>query len=174
MANYISKYFTAEEIDQRLLQGYYDDAVKAGYTGTKQQLLTSIIKSLYHTVLSGSINFFNEDGKLYIGYKNLDDNSDPIKVVLPEATNKSSGLLSSEDKNLIDKISESTEVSDIDKVVLILAYTSDGNFIKLSPKSIRDLTTKYVTKNEYADLVSSGNLDENIEYNIIEDEQVLE
>lgn len=31
---YISKYYTCEEIDQRLLQGYYDDFVKAGFGGT--------------------------------------------------------------------------------------------------------------------------------------------
>lgn len=31
---YISKYYTNEEIDQRLLQGYFDDFVKAGFAGT--------------------------------------------------------------------------------------------------------------------------------------------
>ena len=31
---YTSKYFTCEEIDERLLQGYYDDFVKAGFLGT--------------------------------------------------------------------------------------------------------------------------------------------
>lgn len=31
---YVSKYYTCEEIDQRLLQGYYDDFVKAGFGGT--------------------------------------------------------------------------------------------------------------------------------------------
>lgn len=31
---YISKYYTCEEVDQRLLQGYYDDFVKAGFIGT--------------------------------------------------------------------------------------------------------------------------------------------
>ena len=29
--------FTGEEIDQRLAQGTYDDAVKAGFTGTKKE-----------------------------------------------------------------------------------------------------------------------------------------
>lgn len=42
---YESKYYTCEEIDQRLLQNYYDDLVASGYTGTKkeyQKLILSI------------------------------------------------------------------------------------------------------------------------------------
>ena len=35
---YRSKYYTCEEIDERLLKGYYDDAVSKGYTGTFEQL----------------------------------------------------------------------------------------------------------------------------------------
>lgn len=31
---YISKHYTCPEIDQRLLQGYYDDAVHHGFQGT--------------------------------------------------------------------------------------------------------------------------------------------
>lgn len=31
---YVSKYYTNEEIDQRLLQGYFDDFIKAGFAGT--------------------------------------------------------------------------------------------------------------------------------------------
>lgn len=30
---YTSKYYSCEQIDQRLLQGYYDDAVNHGFTG---------------------------------------------------------------------------------------------------------------------------------------------
>lgn len=35
---YQSKYYTCEEIDERLLKGYYEDAVSKGYTGTFEQL----------------------------------------------------------------------------------------------------------------------------------------
>lgn len=35
---YQSKYYTCEEIDERLLKGYYDDVVSKGYTGTFEQL----------------------------------------------------------------------------------------------------------------------------------------
>ena len=34
---YESKYYTCEEIDERLLKGYYDDAVSKGYSGTFEQ-----------------------------------------------------------------------------------------------------------------------------------------
>ena len=34
---YSSKHFTAEQIDQRLLQGTYDDAVDSGYPGTREE-----------------------------------------------------------------------------------------------------------------------------------------
>ena len=43
---YKSKYYTCEQIDQRLLQGYYDDAVAAGYTGSKAQYLAGLLKAI--------------------------------------------------------------------------------------------------------------------------------
>ena len=43
---YNSKYYTCEQIDQRLLQGYYDDAVAAGYTGSKAQYLEGLLKAI--------------------------------------------------------------------------------------------------------------------------------
>ena len=45
MSKYVSKYYTAEEIDQRLLQGYYDDVKAAGYTGSFQQFKNSLVVS---------------------------------------------------------------------------------------------------------------------------------
>lgn len=43
---YNSKYYTCEQIDQRLLEGYYDDAVAAGYTGSKTQYLAGLLKAI--------------------------------------------------------------------------------------------------------------------------------
>lgn len=40
---YLSKYYTCEEIDERLLQGYYDDFVKAGFGGTIQEFWTFVL-----------------------------------------------------------------------------------------------------------------------------------
>lgn len=36
---YVSKYYTCEEIDQRLLQGYYDDSLAHGFVGTLKEVL---------------------------------------------------------------------------------------------------------------------------------------
>lgn len=46
---YNSKYYTCEQIDQRLLQGYFDDIVSAGYTGTKAQFLAGLLKSINYS-----------------------------------------------------------------------------------------------------------------------------
>lgn len=40
---YTSKYYTCPEIDQRLLQGYYDDAVHHGFQGTIDDFWTFIL-----------------------------------------------------------------------------------------------------------------------------------
>ena len=46
---YTSKHYTCEEIDQRLLQGYYDDAVKAGFSGTIEEFW-GLVLSIYNKV----------------------------------------------------------------------------------------------------------------------------
>lgn len=43
---YQSKYYTCEEIDQRLLQNYFDDLVQAGYKGSKEEYFNLFIKIL--------------------------------------------------------------------------------------------------------------------------------
>ena len=40
---YISKYYNCEEIDQRLLQGYYDDFVTAGFVGSKEEFWAFVL-----------------------------------------------------------------------------------------------------------------------------------
>ena len=40
---YTSKYYTCEQIDQRLLQGYYDDAVAKGFTGNIAEFWEKIL-----------------------------------------------------------------------------------------------------------------------------------
>lgn len=46
---YNSKYYTCEQIDQRLLEGYYDDAVAVGYTGSKAQYLAGLLKAINYS-----------------------------------------------------------------------------------------------------------------------------
>lgn len=52
---YVSKYYTCEEIDERLLQGYYNDFVDAGFVGSKDEF--------FRFVLSISNKVDKEDGK---------------------------------------------------------------------------------------------------------------
>ncbi|MCM1438792.1 MAG: hypothetical protein NC131_06225 [Roseburia sp.] len=40
---YTSKNYTCQEVDQRLLQGYYDDAVAAGFEGTLQEFWAMVL-----------------------------------------------------------------------------------------------------------------------------------
>ena len=40
---YTSKYYTCEQIDERLLQGYYDDAVAHGFTGNIAEFWTLVL-----------------------------------------------------------------------------------------------------------------------------------
>lgn len=73
---YVSKYYTGEQIDQRLLQNYYDDFVEAGYVGTK--------KEFFEFVLSISNKVDKKDG--YGLSKNdfddvLKNKLDSIKVI---------------------------------------------------------------------------------------------
>ena len=76
---YESKYYTCEEIDQRLLQNYYDDLVASGYTGTKkeyQKLILSIADKVNLEIGKGlSTNDFTNELK-----EKLDKLKDITKV----------------------------------------------------------------------------------------------
>lgn len=51
---YASKYYTAEEIDQRLLQGTYDDAVEAGFRGSKEEFIANMATMVSSSQSTGS------------------------------------------------------------------------------------------------------------------------
>ena len=62
---YTSKYSGAE-IDQRLLQNYYDDLVAAGYSGTKAEYLSAILSLLQFDKANISArNVKNMDDKVH-------------------------------------------------------------------------------------------------------------
>lgn len=52
---YNSKYYSCEEIDQRLLQGYYDDAVAKGFPGTITDF-HEVIKTAYYHAKASSLS----------------------------------------------------------------------------------------------------------------------
>lgn len=59
---YNSKHYSCEEIDRRLLQGTYDDAVAKGYTGTKEEFdtLLASISDKFEEV-SDNVGLYNVD-----------------------------------------------------------------------------------------------------------------
>lgn len=67
---YISKYFTNEEIDERLLQGYYDDIKEKGYTGSKDEFLNILLEFLnsLRVKLFNSKSEFPEVGSEHVVY----------------------------------------------------------------------------------------------------------
>lgn len=91
---YTSKYYTCEQIDQRLLQGYFDDIVEAGYTGTKAQYLAGLLKAINYSA---------------------NPNISAEKVVYDPA---SSGLSAKNVKAAIDKLS--SKVSDLENRLVVL------------------------------------------------------
>ena len=70
---YNSKYYTCEQIDQRLLEGYYDDAVAAGYTGSKAQYLAGLLQAINYsanpTITADKVAYNSASGL----YKNVQE-----------------------------------------------------------------------------------------------------
>lgn len=140
---YNSKYYTCEQIDQRLLEGYYDDAVAAGYTGSKAQYLAGLLKAINYSA--------NPTISAY-------------KVVYNPAI---SGLKSKNIQGAVDEL----QGSKISKTS-ISEESGDSNELIMSQKAVsdkfRDLENRFVVlgENEY----NSTNKDESKIYFVYEEE----
>lgn len=140
---YNSKYYTCEQIDQRLLEGYYDDAVAAGYTGSKAQYLAGLLKAINYSA-------------------NPTISAD--KVVYNPAI---SGLKSKNIQGAVDEL----QGSKISKTS-ISKESGDSNELIMSQKAVsdkfRDLENRFVVlgENEY----NSTNKDESKIYFVYEEE----
>lgn len=140
---YNSKYYTCEQIDQRLLEGYYDDAVAAGYTGSKAQYLAGLLKAINYSA-------------------NPTISAD--KVVYNPAI---SGLKSINIQGAVDEL----QGSKISKTS-ISEESGDSNELIMSQKAVsdkfRDLENRFVVlgENEY----NSTNKDESKIYFVYEEE----
>lgn len=140
---YNSKYYTCEQIDQRLLEGYYDDAVAAGYTGSKAQYLAGLLKAINYSA-------------------NPTISAD--KVVYNPAI---SGLKSKNIQGAVDEL----QGSKISKTS-ISEESGDSNELIMSQKAVsnkfRDLENRFVVlgENEY----NSTNKDESKIYFVYEEE----
>lgn len=67
---YTSKYYTCEQIDQRLLQGYYDDAVAAGYKGTKDEFVSGLNNAVSKAIDTAKAISFDPTHTL-VDFKNV-------------------------------------------------------------------------------------------------------
>ena len=67
---YTSKYYTCEQIDQRLLQGYYDDAVAAGYKGTKDEFVSGLNNAVSNAIKTAKAISFDPTHTL-VDFKNV-------------------------------------------------------------------------------------------------------
>ena len=78
MAFYKSK-FTGEEIDQRLAQGTFDDAIKAGFTGTKEQF-DQLLAKIQETTNAAEAAQPAESDELETVNKNIVDAINEIQI----------------------------------------------------------------------------------------------
>lgn len=119
---YESKYYTCEEIDQRLFQNYYDDLVASGYTGTKkeyQKLILSIADKVNIEIGKGlSTNDFTNELK-----EKLDKLKDITKI--SELTNDASY----QDRDEVVKIIEAFYKENILKPLNKRDYKDFENYI---------------------------------------------
>ena len=167
--------FTGEEIDQRLAQGTYDDAVKAGFTGTKKefdQLTWAFGKEqqeLLKTAQQQRADDLETESKNVVEAINeikesVDSISDPYEINL-------TNLLSADDSESI-----STAIGGIDNLNatvqdnrIIVGTISNGS-VSVSIRILGNVTTLYylldsvvgLTLNEIAITNTSGTLSKNI------------
>lgn len=92
-------------------------------------------------------------------------------VTIPSATEETAGVLIAEDKTLINNIKNSESIEEVENEEhKILVAKDDNTFYRMSPKDFRSITTQYISESEYNRLVEEDLIDENVEYNIYEDE----
>lgn len=66
---------------------------------------------------------------------------------------------------------QNTEIADkVGDFALVLGFKADGTFIRLPPELLQGNNTVYLTKEEYDELKEKGEIQEDVEYNIYEDE----
>lgn len=74
----------------------------------------------------------------------------------------------------LQKLGENLQDTDIaqseDEFTLLLGFKANGSFVRLSPSILKSSTDKYLSSSEYEALVQSGQVKEDVEYNIFEDE----
>lgn len=142
---YNSKYYTCEQIDQRLLEGYYDDAVAAGYTGSKAQYLAGLLQAINYsanpTITADKVAYNSASGL----YKNVQEALGEIA----RKTSKIKGtILSSDDLSL------KKERSDIglwfvnrtpDPGIVLVCYDFEKHYVQVKLSATRNVSVNETT-----------------------------
>lgn len=142
---YNSKYYTCEQIDQRLLEGYYDDAVAAGYTGSKSQYLAGLLKAINYsanpTITAEKVAYNSASGL----YKNVQE----ALVGITRQTSKIKGVISSSDDLSLKK-----EKSDIglwfvnrtpDPGIVLVCYDFEKHYVQVKLSATRNVSINETT-----------------------------
>lgn len=142
---YNSKYYTCEQIDQRLLEGYYDDAVAAGYTGSKAQYLAGLLQAINYsanpTITADKVAYNSASGL----YKNVQEALGEIA----RQTSKIKGTISAGD-NLDSK----KEISDIglwfvnrtqDPGIVLVCRDFENHYVQVKLSATRNVSVNETT-----------------------------
>ena len=124
MAKYLSKHYTVEQIDQRLLQGWFDDVKAAGYAGTKQQF-----DQMVKTVLT---DFNNKVSKVEGKELSTNDFTNELKKKLDSLSNYDDTAIKKSLADVLKSISAIEE--DLESVLASRDYIEAAIFDASSSK----------------------------------------
>ena len=142
---YNSKYYTCEQIDQRLLEGYYDDAVAAGYTGSKSQYLAGLLQAINYsanpTITADKVAYNSASGL----YKNVQEALGEIA----RQTSKIKGTITQS-----DDLDSKKERSDIglwfvnrtpDPGIVLVCYDFKKHYVQVKLSATRNVSVNETT-----------------------------
>lgn len=138
MADYISKYFSCEEMDQRMLQGWYDDVKKKGYTGTKEEFDQKLA-----SLLDGSVG--NLEGALFAGIATPETNPGVPSQKVFYLTSQSGTYPNFNDISVLEGEIAVLSLSDGQWIKQRLALGGGGSITIVNEPDEEDLTTDQVS-----------------------------
>lgn len=142
---YNSKYYTCEQIDQRLLEGYYDDAVAAGYTGSKAQYLAGLLQAINYsanpTITADKVAYNSASGL----YKNVQEALGEIA----RQTSKIKGVISPSDD--LDSKKENSDIGlwfvkrKPDPGIVLVCYDFEKHYVQVKLSATRNVSVNETT-----------------------------
>lgn len=142
---YNSKYYTCEQIDQRLLEGYYDDAVAAGYTGSKSQYLAGLLQAINYsanpTITADKVAYNSASGL----YKNVQEALGEIA----RQTSKIKGTITQ--SNDLDSKKENSDIGlwfvnrKPDPGIVLVCYDFENHYVQVKLSATRNVSVNETT-----------------------------